>query len=282
MKHTVGIIGVGMIGGSLGMALARNGNTVIGYDADPSMKPGQTVCDVRLVDSVAQLAAEVDIIILATPFSSLSETLTQLRQTADLSNKVISDVISIKHAVVKVMHAVFGSALTCFVPGHPIAGNEGSGAAFADANLFVDQTVVLCPLPDTGAQALAMIRSLWLEVGAEITLMDCVAHDQVLALTSHLPHVLVYALMRYLCTTERRGDLLRYAAGGFQDFTRVAASDPVMWRDICLGNREYILHALEGFQDHLRDLARQLKDGDNEAVLNFFTQARQYKKQFIG
>ncbi len=279
MEQTIGIIGVGMIGGSIGAALIRNGNTVIGYDSDQCLQFDKLIRGIRLTDSIAQLVAESEIIIIATPISSLNDVFIQLKAVG-LSNKIITDVSSVKQTVVEIVRTVFGDMLPCFVPGHPIAGSENSGAEFAKADLFVNQKVILSPLPVTDSKAVAKIQSLWQEANAEVTVMDCVTHDQVLALTSHLPHALVYSLMHYLCNTERRDDLLRYSAGGFQDFTRVAASSPNMWRDICVGNREYILTSIEGFQASLQDLYKQLKDGDDEQMRQFFKHACQYKKQF--
>jgi prephenate dehydrogenase len=168
-----------------------------------------------------------------------------------------------------------------FIPAHPIAGREKSGVEAAVVELFVDHKVILCPLKNSSPTALATVRNMWETTGAIVETLGVEQHDQVLAATSHLPHVLAYSLVNTLVETEYVDQIFNFAAGGFRDFSRIASSDPVMWRDICLENRDAILTALDEFESNLAGLKAMIQNKDGEGLFNEFTHAKSIRDQHV-
>ena len=164
--------------------------------------------------------------------------------------------------------------------GHPIAGSERSGVDAANADLYINHRVILTPEPDSDAGAVALVRAMWSATGADVVDMSVADHDAVLAATSHLPHVLAYALVDALAQSDASDDIFRFAAGGFRDFTRIASSDPVMWRDIAVANREALLGAVDEFSQHLVLLRDAIDVGDSERLHEIFTRAKQARDGF--
>jgi prephenate dehydrogenase len=197
------------------------------------------------------------------------------------SPTVITDAASVKGNLVRAAREVSGGRVPPhFVPGHPIAGSERSGVEASDAALFQRHRVILTPLAETDPDAHALVQAMWRAAGAELVDMDVERHDEVLAATSHLPHVLAYALVDALAGTDSSEDVFRYAAGGFRDFTRIASSDPVMWRDIAIANREALLAAIDGFSLHLSQLREAVAGGDAEGLHATFTRAKAARDRF--
>lgn len=271
------IIGVGLIGGSLARALkkAEACKEIIGSNRNSAQLKKAVELGVidRYDTDIARAAAGVDMIVLAVPVGSTEAILRQLNGHLD-AKTIITDVGSTKQSVIEAVDVVFGKVPGNFVPGHPIAGIEQSGVEASSALMFQKRRVVLTPLPETDTQALNKVRMMWEQAGAEVVEMDARTHDEILAATSHLPHVLAYTLVDTLARMEQHVDIFRFAAGGFRDFTRIAASDPVMWRDICLANREAILKMIEKFSADLNHFGAALRDKDSAALLALLSRAK--------
>nr|BFE90357.1 hypothetical protein GCM10020185_08930 [Pseudomonas brassicacearum subsp. brassicacearum] len=198
----------------------------------------------------------------------------------NLGQAILTDVGSAKGNVVRAATEAFGGMPARFVPGHPIAGSEQSGVEASNAELFRRHKVILTPLDQTDPAALAMVDRLWRELGADVEHMQVERHDEVLAATSHLPHLLAFGLVDSLAKRNENLEIFRYAAGGFRDFTRIAGSDPVMWHDIFLANREAVLRTLDTFRSDLDALRDAVDAGDGHQLLGVFTRARVAREHF--
>ena len=266
MAHTVGIVGTGLIGASLALALKRRDPAphVAGFDTDATraVRALELGALDACADSPSQLGA--DITVLAAPVGAMRGALAALSPP---DGAIITDVGSVKAAVMRDARDALGGAAACFVPGHPVAGAENSGPEAASATLFDDCRVVLTPGDAADRDAVAAVAAMWRDAGAaEVVEMDAAAHDRVFACASHLPHAVAYALMDGLLARADAGAVFDCAAGGLRDFTRVAASDPVMWRDIFLANADGVVEALDDFSaaaGRLRDLIAR---GDGDAL----------------
>ena len=194
----------------------------------------------------------------------------------------MTDVGSAKQHVVNAVEKAFGELPRNFIPGHPIAGTEKSGVEAAFAELFQQRRVILTPHSKTDAAALDTVRQMWLSCGAELVEMQPKHHDEVLAETSHLPHMLAYALVDTLARMDDSQEIFEFAAGGFRDFTRIASSDPQMWHDICVANREQLTKALHAFNEDLQRLTRAVENADSDYLKQTFTRAKKARDQFCG
>jgi len=238
MINRLAIIGVGLIGGSLSLALKKKGavNEVVGYARSEEAR--SQALELGIIDqaagSLAEAVASADMIFIAVPMGAMAEVFDGIAEHLN-PEAIITDGGSAKSQVVDAARQALGDKFRQFVPGHPIAGTEKSGPSAAFAELYQDHRVVLTPVADTDSAATARVKAMWQLTGAEVFEMDLAHHDTVLAATSHLPHVLAFNLVGMLAERDDCDDVLRYAAGGFRDFSRIASSDAVMWRDICLG-----------------------------------------------
>ena len=244
MFDSVAIVGVGMIGGSVAAALrTRNlARTIRGYDLNHEHIAEALGCGV--IDTAPDGRITADLIVLAVPVLSVEEVLTGL-DTAIADGAVVTDVLSVKQPVIAAARKALGEWPRRLVPGHPIAGSERRGPGAADPRLFEDHRVILTPDAETDESAVNTVSAMWEALGAEVVMMDASRHDRVLACTSHLPHLLAYALVDSLSRLDDSEEIFRFAAGGLRDFTRIAGSDPVMWRDIFASNRAALLAVLE-------------------------------------
>ena len=280
------VIGLGLIGGSLAKA-AKDRNLydqIIGSSRscatlDEALTTG--IID-KAVESIEDIATEMgseDLVVIAVPTLAVPSVIAQLQSL--LSDLVtITDVASVKGSVVEAVNEVYGCSPSQFVPGHPIAGSEKSGIGAADAFLFEDHQVILTPSFDTGYDHLEKVKKLWIGVGASVSEMKVVDHDEILAATSHLPHMLAYALVEMLSSMRENQEVFRYAAGGFGDFTRIAASDPVMWHDIAMANKKAITSALSDLTKHVDLIKQAISSGDSKYLLDIFTRARETRNHF--
>lgn len=282
MIDKLAIIGVGLIGGSLARALKRAGavREVLGYGRSPENL--QRAVALQVIDyaetSLARVAQQADLIVLAVPVGSMAEILAGLAPYLS-ERTVLTDAGSVKGSVVVAARAALGRHFPRFVPGHPIAGTEKSGVEAALPDLFEGRRVVLTPLPETERAALEQVQAMWRAAGAQVSLMAVERHDQALAATSHLPHVLAYALVDLLARLDGDRTLFDFAAGGFQDFTRIASSDPVMWRDICLANREVLGPVLRRYRDELDAVLAAIERGDGDRLLETFSRAKRVRDE---
>ena len=272
------IVGVGLIGGSVGRALrdASAVTKVVGYGRNPAHL--SRAVELGLVDQwstvLSEAVAGADVVLVATPVGAMPGLFQQLADVVS-PTCIVTDAGSVKKTVVDAARASFGDSIARFVPGHPIAGLEKSGVEAAAGDLFRGHKVILTPTPDTDPRAVAQIESLWRTTGAQLMDMSPERHDRLLALTSHLPHMLAYALVNLLADqVQDEGECFDLAAGGFYDISRVASSDPVMWRDICLHNADEVLARIGEYQDMMARLAALVKVKDAEGLEQMFRKAR--------
>ncbi|MEK7322902.1 MAG: prephenate dehydrogenase/arogenate dehydrogenase family protein [Pseudomonadota bacterium] len=283
MINRLCIIGVGLIGGSLARALKRAGACaeVVGCGRDEAALRRAVELGVidRYHSDPALAVSGTDVVVLAVPLGMMEPVLRRIAPALS-AGAVITDVGSAKGSVVAAAQAVFGTVPARFVPGHPIAGTEKSGVEASFAELFQGRRVILTPLSGTDAEAHRIVRRMWEQTGAEVVDMAVEHHDEVLAATSHLPHLLALALVDTLARMQETAEIFRYAAGGFRDFTRIASSDPKMWRDICLANREAVVAMLDRFSDDLAGLRDAIDAEDGEAIAEVFTRAKTARDRF--
>lgn len=278
------VVGLGLIGASFARAVREQGlcAEVIGVDAEHSTC--QAAMDMGVIDSwqsdLLDGCRSSDVIVLAVPALAAGAILQQLADDPQTRNAVITDVGSVKGAFVAAAQQAFGCLPPGLVPGHPIAGSERSGVTAANTGLFRQHKVILTPHADTDAGALELITKLWQGVGADVEQMGIAQHDLVLAATSHLPHLLAFGLVDSLARRDENLDIFRYAAGGFRDFTRIAASDPQMWHDIFLANRDAVLQQLDAFSADLGELRQAVAGGDGHYLMGVFTRARVAREHF--
>ena len=283
MVRRLAVIGLGLIGGSFakGLREGRHCAEVVGFDLDPRSRELAVELGVvdRCADSLEEACRGADVIQLAVPILAMERLLAELAPL-DLGEAVLTDVGSAKGNVVRRSRELFGAMPPRFVPGHPIAGSEQSGVTAAQSTLFRRHKVILTPLEDTDPAALALVDRLWRALGADVEHMDVQHHDEVLAATSHLPHLLAFGLVDSLAKRNENLEIFRYAAGGFRDFTRIAGSDPVMWHDIFLANREAVLQTLDDFRADLDALRAAVDEGDGHTLLGVFTRAKAAREHF--
>lgn len=273
----IGLIGVGLIGGSLALALRNHGYTgdLYAYDHNPETA-GKIKGINGFLSSPAQVLERCDMVVIATPVGACRSILQAMRPVWS-ADKTVSDVGSVKQSLIKAARDVFGKVPPNLVPAHPIAGDEKSGPTAARAELFSQCCTLLTPLEHTQASAVTRVRLLWESAGARTECIAADEHDHLLAQSSHLPHLAAYALMDSLLA-ETDGSQPRYLAGGLRDFTRVAGSDPIMWRDICLHNGDHLLEALHRFQASLNSLRTAIERRDGEALEALFAAARKRRR----
>ena len=277
------IIGVGLIGGSLARAL-RKAKLVNRVSAcNRSETTLKKAVELGVIDDYSMqidtAIADADVVVIGTPLSTTEKLFPQIAKALKPS-AVLTDVGSAKGSVVNAARQAMGEQFPMFVPGHPIAGTEQSGVEASFAELFIKHRVILTPLEETDANAHKLITDMWQAVGAEVVDLDVKHHDDVLAATSHLPHMLAYALVDCLAGMQERDEIFKYAAGGFADFTRIASSSPEMWHDICFSNRDALLNTLERFSEHIDQIKEAIEKSDSEVLLKIFKRAKDARDKF--
>ncbi|EED33764.1 prephenate dehydrogenase [gamma proteobacterium NOR5-3] len=282
-RYRIGFVGLGLIGGSLALALKKAGfaSSVTAWDLDPSVL--EQAVNLGVIDTAAPsmeaVMQTVEIAVLACPTQACEPLILKMLKAP--GNAIcITDVASVKGELYRAVADSGLESAALYVPGHPIAGSERSGVAAANAALFENHRVIVTPDSTTDPRALGLVQQLWSAAGASLQCMDVLEHDQVLAATSHLPHVLAYALVDALAQSPIRDDIFRFAAGGFRDFTRIASSDPVMWRDIALANRDALLAAMDDFCVRLDALRSSIADRDGAALERTFRSAKTVRDEF--
>jgi prephenate dehydrogenase len=279
------IIGVGLIGGSLARALRATGycGEVIGAGRNPVHLRQAVELGVidRFETDPGRAVAGADMVLVAVPLGAMESVFRAIHGHLG-AGAVLTDAGSAKGSVIEAARRAFGHMPEYFVPGHPIAGTENSGVAASVPDLYSNRRVILTPLVDTDPAATLRVRAMWEAAGAHVSEMEPAHHDEVLAATSHLPHVLAFTLVDSLARLGDREEIFAYAAGGFRDFTRIASSDPVMWRDICLANGDAIRRMIDRFIDDLEAVGKAVQEHDGERLLEIFASAKQIRDRFIG
>ena len=279
------IFGIGLIGGSFALALrkAHAVGEVVGFGRSEATL--QQAMQFGILDRIgSDPAAEVndaDIVLLATPVGQMAELMARIAPHLG-AHTLVTDGGSTKSDVVAAARSNLGKKIAQFIPAHPIAGAEKSGAGAALADLYVGKKVVLTPLPENSKEAVARVRKTWELCGAVVSELTPQQHDAVFAAVSHLPHLLSFALVHDLAQRDNRDLLLSFAASGFRDFTRIAASSPEMWRDICLANREALMDELGLYMEELESLHEALAEADADKLEQVFREARKVRSSWTG
>ena len=277
------IVGTGLIGGSLARDLKRLGEVgeVVGSSRQAANL--RRAVDLGVIDrfdvDAARAVAGADMVVVAVPLGAVPAVLERIGDAVD-DDAVVTDVGSAKGHVVEAARAALGPRVPRFVPAHPIAGTERSGVDASVERLFERRRVIVTPIAETDRSALRRVSEMWRTVGSEVIEMDVAHHDEVLADTSHLPHMLAYTLMDVLGRRKERAEIFEFSAGGLRDFTRVASSDPQMWHDICLANRDAMVAAIERFSVGLDQLTDAIRSGDGEFVRSVFARAKSIRDRY--
>jgi len=281
----VALIGLGLIGSSLGHVIKRHGLARRVSGTARSAETRETAMRIGFVDDVHEDPADcvrgADLVVLCTPVGTFG-TLAEQIAPALAPGAIITDAGSVKCSVIDAVKPHLSEGVH-FIPGHPIAGTEYSGPESGFAELFEGRWCILTPLPDTDDDALARLKAFWEACGSEVEIMTPEHHDLVLAITSHLPHLIAYNIVGTASDLETvtEKEVIKFSASGFRDFTRIAASDPVMWRDIFMNNREAVLEMLGRFTEDLATLQRAIRWGDGEALEELFTRTRAVRRSII-
>jgi len=281
----VALIGIGLIGSSLARVMRRNGlaGEITGFARSEATRA--RALELGLVDRIFPTAAEAvkdaDLVILCSPVGTYGA-LAQDIGPALKTGAILTDVGSVKGAVVRDVQPHVPPGVN-FIPGHPIAGTEQSGPESGFAELFVNRWCIITPLPDADPKAVERLAEFWRACGSNVEVMTPEHHDLVLAITSHLPHLIAYNIVSTAADLEEvtSSEVIKYSAGGFRDFTRIAASDPTMWRDVFLNNRDAVLEMLGRFSEDLSALQRAIRWGDGDTLFDVFTRSRQVRRNII-
>ena len=278
------VIGVGLIGGSLVRALRTAGEVgeVVGCGrGKPNLERALELGVIdRYTHQIEEAVQDADLVFLAVPLGAMGHAFKSMRGHLQ-PDAVITDGGSAKACVVEACRDAFGELPPGFVPGHPIAGTEQSGVEASFAELYQNRRIILTPTGSTSLSALEKVESMWKLCGAEVTQMTVEHHDEVLAATSHLPHMLAFSLVDTLSRMKENDEIFRYAAGGFRDFTRIASSNPVMWRDICIANKKALGEVLEYYIEEMKELADAVSRGDADGLQEIFSRAKAARDRYI-
>ena len=282
--QSVAIIGLGLLGGSVGLAIQEHAGEIAtkGYDRDANVRA--RAGDRGLVGEVCNTAADAvngsDLVVLCVPVGAMEASAAEIEPHL-APGTIISDVGSSKESVAKALAKVLPGHT--IIPAHPVAGTEQSGPDAGFASLFTNRWCILTPLQGADEKAIAELSEFWTKLGAKVDLMDAKHHDLVLAVTSHIPHLIAYTIVGTASDLEEvtRSEVIKYSAGGFRDFTRIAASDPVMWRDVFLNNKGAVLEVLGRFTEDLTALQRAIRSGDGDTLHDLFTRTRAIRREVI-
>ena len=283
MINKITIIGVGLIGGSLALALKERNlaKAVFGYGRDQTRLEEAQKSNVidAFSTNIKEAIDEANIIVIATPVGTFKDILHQIEPLIS-SNVIITDVGSTKSDIVNIVNDVLKDNSSCFIPAHPIAGKERSGFEVSDSKLYDGKKVIITPQETNSPESIDVIDQMWKNVGADVDFMSAESHDNLLGMTSHLPHMLAFSLVNYLVDQNPNASI--YAGGGFKDFSRIASGDAVMWRDICLQNKNQIMSHLKGYQSTLDDLLEAINDEDSDKLGQLFTTAKKTRDSWLG
>jgi cyclohexadieny/prephenate dehydrogenase len=281
----VALIGIGLIGSSLARRLRRDGMAGEIVACARSEETRDTVAALKLADRVtgdpADAVAGADLVVVATPLSAYAEIAARIAP-ALAPGAIVTDVGSVKGAAIRDLKPGLPASVH-FIPGHPVAGTEHSGPGAGFPELFEGRWCILTPLPGTDAVALEKLTRMWRTAGSKVVTMDPEHHDKVLAIVSHLPHLIAYTIVDTATNLEQslQSEVIEFSASGFRDFTRIAASDPVMWRDVFLANREAVLEMLQRFTEDLTALQRAIRWGEGDKLQELFTRTRAIRRAII-
>ena len=286
MFNKICIIGTGLIGGSIAKAAREQGlcNHIVAFGRKKGIKNLETAKQLGVVDEfyfdIADAVKDADCIIICTPVGVIEQVFRLLKPFWN-EQAIYTDAGSTKGSVIAAAQAVFGEVPANFVPAHPIAGAESSGVEAACVDLFTNKRLILTPVDSTSPQSVNKITGFWQRIGSNVSVMSVKHHDAVLAATSHLPHILAYSLVDLLGQKDEQEEIFKYASGGFKDFTRIASSDPTMWLDICMANKEEIVPLIQQLNAELGKIEHMLVNDESQQLFETFTYARQARQRFL-
>ena len=282
--NRIAIVGLGLIGGSIGLAIRQfmpEARTT-GYDADPAVRARAAELQLagRICDSAAEAVSEADLVILCVPVGAMGVAAQEIAAALP-GNAVVSDVGSSKQSIYEALSAALPG--NCVIPAHPVAGTEHSGPDAGFATLFQQRWCIVTPPAGADPVQVSRLVAFWETLGAMVDTMDPKHHDLVLAVTSHIPHLIAYTIVGTASELEdvTRSEVIKYSAGGFRDFTRIAASDPTMWRDVFLANRDAVLVMLQRFLDDLSSMQEAIVEGDGDTLFDRFTHTRAIRRSIV-
>ena len=283
MIKKITIIGVGLIGGSLAKAIKKNNLAEVVFGFGRHLSRLESTQKSNIIDQysidISEALDSASIVVIATPVGTFNSILRELKPYIT-EGMIITDVGSTKMGIAKSAQEILVEMASCFVPAHPIAGKEKSGFESSDAELFLNKKVIITPLEINTDKTINSLKKLWEDVGADVDFMSAHSHDELLGMTSHLPHMLAFSLVNYLITQNPSASI--YAAGGFKDFSRIASGDAVMWRDICLNNRDQIIAHIKSYQETLSALVDAIDNQDKDKLESFFRDAKTTRDSWVG
>lgn len=280
------LIGVGLIGGSIAKAARQQAivDSIVAYGDESHFANLQQALDLGVIDAfssdIAHALDGADLVIIATPVGAIKP-VAQLLLPHWNPNCIYTDVGSTKSSVVDAFRDVFGYVPVNFIPAHPIAGAERSGVGAAREDLFSGRRLIITPLANSDPVAISQLSQFWHSIGSSVSTMSVDHHDMVLAATSHLPHVLAFALVAMLGRKDEQKEIFKYAAGGFKDFSRIASSDPTMWQDICLANKQHILPLIQQLKTELTSIEDLITNNRATELFETFTYARNARQRYL-
>ena len=277
------VIGVGLIGGSLARALKKAGavGEVVGSGRDVAHLERAKALGVidRFEIDVSLAVKDCDMVVVSVPLGAMQSVFEKIAPVIT-EDMIVTDVGSAKASVIKAAKAAFKTLPNTFVPGHPIAGTEKSGVEASFSELYENRRVIITPLENSSSDAISKVRIMWQACGADVVETTVEHHDEVLAATSHLPHMLAFSLVDTLAKMDSKNEIFDFAAGGFRDFTRIASSDPSMWRDICLSNGDALVTMIKEFSDDLQLLSNAIENNDSTYLEETFSRAKKARDEF--
>ena len=285
MFDQISIIGCGLIGSSIFKSLKKAGSVkkIITYDNDKSVNEvikKNNLSD-EIFNNVSDAVKNSDLIIIATPISSFEKVLNSIKDNLK-AGSILTDTCSVKTGVSKIFEKKNLKNSTC-IPGHPVAGIENSGPEAGFADLFQNRWTILTPSKKIDSEAIKKLSSFWESMGSKVKIMTDEDHDKILTYTSHLPHVIAYNIVKTSMSNDAsvKEDIIKYSAGGLRDFTRIAASDPVMWRDIFIDNSALIIQAIEKFIKNLDEFKKAISEKDGKKLVEIFEKSKDFRKSVI-
>lgn len=281
----VAVVGLGLIGSSLTRAIKAKGLSrfVSGFDKDASVRGEAAGIGIgaEIAEDLSTAVKEADLVIMAVPVGAVGAVAAELVPLLK-KGAILSDVGSVKKSIIDVVEPLLPAGVW-FVPGHPVAGTEYSGPSAGFSSLFEGRWCILTPLEGTPRKEIEKVSAFWAALGSDVEEMDAGHHDIVLAITSHIPHLIAYNIVGTAADLEEvtSSEVIKYSAGGFRDFTRIAASDPVMWRDVFMNNKEAVLEMLGRFTEDLTQLQRHIRRGDGQALEDLFSRTREIRRSIV-
>tara|TARA_B100002051_G_C16682397_1_gene610615 strand:- start:403 stop:1302 length:900 start_codon:yes stop_codon:yes gene_type:complete len=285
MFEQVSIIGCGLIGSSVFRALKKSNlvKKVITFDNDKSVNEiikKENLSD-KIVSNPKEAVNNADLVLISTPLSGFESVVNSIKDHLK-SGSILTDTSSVKKGPNEIIKKIKLNNIS-WIPSHPVAGTEKSGPMAGFSELFKNRWTILSPEPDVKKEDVKKVSDLWESMGSKVKIMSISEHDQILSLTSHLPHVIAYNIVKTSMTNgeKLKNDIIRYSAGGLRDFTRIAASDPIMWKDIFIDNSELIIHAIDNFVKNLTEFKNAIKEKDSKKLLDIFEKSKEFREAII-